>query len=159
MGNTEIIHRGEVQFTSAGTGIRHSEYNVNPSTPVHFIQIWVKPKQNGLQPSYTTMKFPEENKRGKLCKIVSGEKDPSSIFVNNDIHVYASLLDKGVQVKHRVAADRKAYIHVCQTGGQIEVNGTVLNGGDGAFIESVEELNIVGASDGTAEFLLFDLKA
>jgi len=121
--------------------------------------MWVTPNVNGLKPSYSTKKYSDDQKRGNLCKIVSGDNDPNSILVHNDIAVYASLLGKGEQVKHQFGQDRMGYIHLCQTGGSLTINGVVLKEGDGAFIRGVQQLEIIGTSDTTAEFLLFDINS
>jgi len=159
MGNLETIHRGEVQFTCAGTGISHSEFNRNPTQTVHFLQIWVSPATHGLKPYYKTMNFTDEQKKGKLVKIVSGS-DSSVIKVNNDIDVYATLIDKGVEVTHTFASEkRRGYIHVSMTGGSVSVNGdTLLKEGDGAFIENTKNVSIKGVGDTTAEVVFFDLE-
>eukprot|EP01114_Cavostelium_apophysatum_P007727 TRINITY_DN1989_c0_g1_i2.p1 TRINITY_DN1989_c0_g1~~TRINITY_DN1989_c0_g1_i2.p1 ORF type:complete len:210 (+),score=59.23 TRINITY_DN1989_c0_g1_i2:475-1104(+) len=161
--NVETIRRGEVQLTVAGSGVSHSEYNRNSKEVVHFLQIWVSPRARDLKPSYTTMNFTDEQKRNNLLKIVSGEEGPSHIRVNNDINVFASLLEKGVSLKHNLTREkgtRKAYIQLVQTknNASIKVNNVELNEGDGAFIVGVDELTIEGTGDATAEFLLFDLE-
>jgi len=158
MGNKETLKRGEVQFTSAGTGISHSEFNENPSQTVHFLQIWVKPNQRGLKPSYSTKSFSDEQKKGKLCRIVSGSNKDSAISINNDIEVFASILEQGNKVKHSLKNGRRGFLHVCQTGGSILLNGQTLEGGDGAFISELQEIVLEGKSNSPAEVLLFDLE-
>eukprot|EP01114_Cavostelium_apophysatum_P014360 TRINITY_DN3703_c0_g1_i1.p1 TRINITY_DN3703_c0_g1~~TRINITY_DN3703_c0_g1_i1.p1 ORF type:complete len:262 (-),score=38.98 TRINITY_DN3703_c0_g1_i1:46-831(-) len=162
-GNLEFIHRGEVQMTHAGTGVSHSEYNRNQKDVVHFLQIWVKPRAKELKPAYNTMRFTDEQKHNTLLKIVSGEEGDKHILVNNDIHVFASILDKGVKLKHVLRRDqttRRAYVQLVQTktNSSIRVNDVELNEGDGAFVVDVEELTIEGTGDSPAEFLLFDLE-
>ena len=113
-----------------------------------------------MEPSYETKYFPDEAKRGNLVKFVSGKKDDSnsSIFIHQDIEVFATLLDKDASVEHKMEEGRKAYIHVIQTGGSVLLNDSVaLEEGDGAFVEHVDRLKITGSGDGTAEVLLFDL--
>jgi redox-sensitive bicupin YhaK (pirin superfamily) len=158
MGNKETIHRGEVQFTSAGSGIMHSEYNNHPSFPVHFLQIWVKPEKNSTKPTYVTKSFSDDQKRGKLCRIVSQKGENGSISILNDIDVYATLLEEGQEVKHKFGKERRGYVHVCKTGGSILLNDILLNEGDGLFITGMEDISIVGNGKQTTELLLFDLK-
>jgi len=159
MGNIETLHRGDVQFTSAGTGIRHSENNEHKSNEVHFLQMWVQPNQKGLTPQYKTKDYPDEIKKGKLCRIVSGQEADGAIKVNNDIEVFASLLDKGTEVKHKFGPGRRGYLHLVQNGASVSLNGIhTLDGGDGAFISNVNELSILGTSDKTAELVFFDLQ-
>lgn len=162
MGNVEVISRGWVQFTTAGTGIFHSEYNHNKEGKVvHFLQIWVMPDQYRLQPSYQTKYFDDSNKKGKLCPIVVPlkQKTDDTIGIHQDLTMYACLLDKGQSVTHKFAEGRRGYVHVCMTGKDIKVklNDTILEAGDGAFITDVGELTISGEGSDTAEFVLFDL--
>jgi len=173
MSNREVIKRGGVQFTSAGAGIIHSEYNHSHKKPVHFLQIWLQPNQRGLAPNYQTVLFSDEEKRGRLCLIVSGSQEQEGqkqqkkpITVNQDANVYASLLAKGEPVSYEFGPKRVGYIHLCDTGGRLRLavdksdnEEIVLEAGDGAFIESGVRLTITGDNqdDKCAEFLLFDL--
>jgi len=177
IGNKEILKRGEVQFTSAGTGISHSEFNGSDTDYVHFLQIWVRPRANGLKPNYQTRNFSDSEKHGKLRLIVSPDGQEKSVQINNDIKVYASILKPGEQVQHTVAAGRDAYVHVVQDATSFDseanlagltVNGTLLAGGDGAFLRTPTangggdgSLTLVGSSKAggkPVEFLLFDVK-
>lgn len=178
MTNQEVIERGGVQFTSAGSGIMHSEYNHSPNEPVHFLQIWLIPDEKGLKPNYQTALFSDEEKQGKLCLIVTsknhfenqkkavnnenGLKTP--IIVNLDANVFASLLKKDEQVTYQFNKNRCGYLHVCDNGGRLRIieNGeteTILEPGDGAFIEAESRLQLIGANEGSdrVEFLLLDL--
>jgi redox-sensitive bicupin YhaK (pirin superfamily) len=95
MGNTEIIHRGEIQFTSSGTGLEHSEYNINQSLWVHFIQIWVKPNQANLKPSYVTKKWSDEEKLNKLCLLIDPFENSNehTIGIYTPLSMFASILE------------------------------------------------------------------
>jgi redox-sensitive bicupin YhaK (pirin superfamily) len=150
MSNQEVIGRGGVQFTSAGSGIMHSEYNHSRSKPVHFLQVWLKPDQRGLKPSYQTAEFTDEEKHGKLCLIVTSkyhrrrteeEEDDdddknkpqavdqnsekkgnaSPVIINQNAQVYASLLAKDEAVSYNFGRDRCGYLHVCHTGGRLRL--------------------------------------
>lgn len=117
MKNKETIPRGSVQFTSAGTGIVHSEYNAHPVDPVHFLQIWVKPHTRGLKPSYATKAFSEEAKRDTLLPVITPDGADGAIKINADCRVYHSILSDGATVTHDLSTatpgvTRKAYIHV-----------------------------------------------
>src|SRR5687768_11975325 len=121
MGNVEILKRGDVQFTTAGTGISHSEYNVHETLPVHFLQIWAKPDDSNLSPTYHTKTFPDSTKENKLVHIVSPstKQVSNTIGIHTDFHMYASLLDKGAKVVHKVQEnvdngdkERRLYVHV-----------------------------------------------
>ena len=171
MGNTEIIHRGEVQFTSTGTGIEHSEYNVNKSRWVHFIQIWVQPTETHLKPSYTTKKWSDEQKLNQLCLIIDDihKGSDAAIGIHGPLAMFASILEPNQSVKH-VFKRSKGYVHLIMrtTDGTCAVNTvqlrlgteTILREGDGAFIhcsQSNGELTIDNVGSSNAEFLLFDL--
>ena len=169
MGNTETLHRGEVQFTSAGTGIQHSEYNVHPSLWVHFIQIWVKPNESRLKPSYTTKKWSDEDKLNKLCLVIDDirNRNDKVIGIHAPISMYASILQGNHSVKH-VLKRTKGYFHLIMRSGyqatdgaKIRIGDVTLKEGDGAFINSEtsnSEVVIENVGSINAEFLLFDLE-
>jgi redox-sensitive bicupin YhaK (pirin superfamily) len=170
MGHTETLRRGEVQFTSAGTGIAHSEYNVHKSLWVHFIQIWVKPNQSKLKPSYTTKKWSDEEKLNKLCLLVDDIKNSKddTIAIHAPVSMFASILQPNHSIKH-VFKRTKGYIHLVMRSGYKTTNGAkiqigqdvILEEGDGAFIDSENanaELIIENIGSTNAEFLLFDLE-
>ena len=171
MGNTEIIHRGEIQFTSAGTGIQHSEYNANKLHWVHFIQIWVKPNQSNLKPSYTTKKWSNEEKLNKLCLLIDDIKSCDTlknIAIHAPLSMFASILQPSHSIKHNFKRT-KGYIHLVMRSGYQARNGAkirlvediILHEGDGAFINCEKpsmELSIENIGSINAEFLLFDLE-
>ena len=174
MGNLENLKRGEVQFTSAGTGIRHSEYNRNTDSEVHFLQIWAKPNKRGLKPHYETKKFTDEEKTDKLVRIMEYtdrlEKSKGAIGLQADLSMDASILSPGKKVVHELVASgpRKLFAQVImgkraqpKTGGaQIKIGETVLGEGDGAYIDGVKgplSIEIESVGDKPAEFLLFDM--
>jgi hypothetical protein len=160
MGNKEFIKRGDVQFTSAGTGISHSEFNGSDKDWVHFLQIWVEPSASGLKPSYNTKHFSDEEKKNKLRLIVAPNSEEGSIKINQDSKVFASILEKNNKLAYKLPEARYGYLHLIQTGANsaIKINGVELKEGDGAFIEKArEELQIESTGEGNAEFLLFDL--
>lgn len=177
MGNLEKLRRGEVQFTSAGTGIRHSEYNRNKEEDVHFLQIWAKPNLKGLSPSYKTRKYTDEMKQDKLLRIMESvdrhsgrdtETDP--IPMHADVSMSASILSPGKSVTHEFVEEgaRKVYLHVVMTdrtqpntgGAKISVGGQELGEGDGAFVHGATgpgKVSIESVGSKPAEFLLFDM--
>jgi len=154
MGNEEIIKRGQVQFTSAGSGIAHSEYNASETDRVHFLQLWVKPWKNGLSPAYHTKDFPDEVKRNNLVCFVakkgSKEAGAAAIPINQDFYGLATLLEPGRRVTYTPAdPTRKIYLHVVQEGASslkvVTPGGeAVLYPGDGAFIEGASTLTLEG---------------
>ena len=152
-GGDGVLQRGDVQAMSAGTGVRHSEFNGSGEEDVRFLQIWVLPERDGLKPAYRQAQFSDEAKRNQLRLIVAPGGPEGSLHINQDVRVYASLLDDGASVSHQLAAGRGAWVQVVD--GDIEVNGRTLTSGDGLAIEDVERLDI--AARGKAEFLLFDL--
>jgi len=153
MGNGSVIRPGDLQRMSAGTGVRHSEYNPSPTEPVHFLQIWLVPNRTGVQPGYEQKHFPLEDRRGRLVLLVSPDGRDGSLSAHQDGRLYGTLLEAGETVEHPLAAGRRAYVHVAR--GSIAVNGTPLGSGDGATLESVNHVYLEGL--GHAEVLLFDL--
>ncbi|MCD6707965.1 MAG: pirin family protein [Thiobacillus sp.] len=153
MGNGSVIRPGDIQRMSAGTGVRHSEYNPSPTEPVHFLQIWLVPNRTGVQPGYEQKHFPLADRRGRLVLLVSPDGRDGSLIAHQDGLLYGTLLEAGESVEHPLAAGRRAYVHVAR--GQVAVNGTPLGGGDGATLEDVDHVHLEGL--GHAEVLLFDL--
>jgi redox-sensitive bicupin YhaK (pirin superfamily) len=152
-GTGEELRRGDVQRMSAGTGIRHSEYNASKQNPVHFLQIWVVPERTGLTPEYQQQHFGDEEKRGRLQLIASHDGRDGSLTIHQDLELFASTLGPGEKVSHEVRTARHAWIQVAD--GILTLNGLKLQSGDGAAVsdESLLELSAVEAT----EFLLFDL--
>jgi redox-sensitive bicupin YhaK (pirin superfamily) len=153
MGNGTIIRPGDVQRMSAGTGVRHSEFNPAPDAPVHFLQIWIEPEQTGIVPGYEQKFFTVEDKRGQLRLIASRDGREGSATIHQDASLYACLLNTGEQVSHQIAPDRIAYLHLVS--GSVRVNGIPLNTGDAAKIKAEQALLITAVED--SELLLFDL--
>ena len=153
MGTGSVLHYGDVQRMSAGSGVTHSEFNGSPSEAVHFLQIWLFPERNGIEPSYEERNFATADKRGRLRLIVSPDAADGSLKVHQDARVYASILDGDDRVEHALAAGRGAYVQVAR--GEVEVNGVALSAGDAVQVSDESLLVFGNARD--AEFLLFDL--
>lgn len=153
MGNGSIIRPGNVQRMSAGTGVRHSEFNPSRDERVHLLQIWIEPKLTGVAPGYEEKQFGAAEKRGQLRLIASPDGRESSVTIHQDALVYAALLDGAERVTRALASGRRAYVHVAR--GAVELNGTPLKEGDGAKITGERELVLSNARE--AEVLLFDL--
>jgi redox-sensitive bicupin YhaK (pirin superfamily) len=153
MGNGSVIRPGDVQRMSAGTGVRHSEFNPSREERVHLLQIWIEPKFTGVRPSYEEKQFGTAEKKGQLRLIASPDGREGSVTIHQDACVYASVLDGEDAVAHRLAPGRRAYVHVAR--GAVKVNGLELNGGDGAKITGESKIEFSGAKQ--AELLLFDL--
>ena len=154
MGTGSVIRPGDVQMMSAGTGVRHSEYNASRSDPVHFLQIWIVPAHQGVEPRYQQRHFSAEEKRGRLRLIIAPDGADGALAVHQDARVYAGLFDGDEQQRFALPADRFAYVHVAR--GSIEVNGQRLNAGDAVKLRRVEEIELARGQD--AEVLLFDLR-
>jgi quercetin 2,3-dioxygenase len=155
MGRGATLRRHDIQRMSAGTGIMHSEVNQSRE-PVHLLQIWILPWADGLKSSYEDRTFPAEQKTNQLRLIASDDGRDGSTKMNQDASVYASLLDAGKSVALELKPDRHAWVQLIS--GQLDVNGSPLESGDGAAISGETALRIANAgSNSTAEFLLFDL--
>ena len=155
IGTGSVIRPGDVQRMSAGTGIRHSEFNASRTEPVHFLQIWIMPEKNGLAPAYEQKTFPEEEKRGRLRLIASRGGRDGSVTIHQDADLYATLLAPGQAVSHEIAPGRGGWVQVAR--GSIALNGETLKEGDGAAVPVSGTLRLEGLSD--AEVLLFDMGA
>ncbi len=153
-GGSEVLRPHEVQRMTAGTGIRHSEFNPSDENKVHFYQIWIMPEKNGLKPGYEQTYFSPEEKKGKLKLVASRGGDDGSVHINQDVSLYASILDKEEAVSHELSENRHAWIQVIK--GKLEINGEQLDVSDGAAISEEKLLKIKSLEDST-EFLLFDL--
>ena len=153
IGTGSVIVPGEVQRMSAGTGIRHSEFNASKADPVHFLQIWIIPERRGLTPSYEQKSFSDEEKTGKLRLVGSRDGRDGSVTIHRDVDFYATLLQAGHAVTHELRAGRGAWVHVAR--GSVRLNGTALTAGDGAAIETAGTLTLDGADE--AEVLIFDM--
>jgi hypothetical protein len=153
MGNGSVIKSGDVQYMSAGTGVAHSEFNASEKEPAHLYQIWMFPDKKGYKPTYDQKHFSDEEKRGKLRLLVSGDGREGSVKIRQDNDLYATVLGPGEAVKHQLKPDRHAYVQV--TRGSVTLNGKELETGDGAAISQENRLELAGVKD--AEVLLFDL--
>jgi redox-sensitive bicupin YhaK (pirin superfamily) len=153
-GGSEVLKPHEVQRMTAGTGIRHSEFNPSDEEKVHFLQIWILPEREGLEPGYEQTFFAPEEKKGRLRLVASRAGEDGSVKINQDVRLYASILDEGESVVHELAPGRHAWIQVVK--GKVAVNGTELGTSDGAAVSEEDSLEIVAGKDVT-EFLLFDL--
>ncbi len=153
MGNGSVIRPGDLQRMSAGTGVTHSEFNASKDAKVHFLQIWLLPRQRGLQAGYEQKHFSDDERRGKLRLIASPDGAEGSVRVAQDAWLYATLVGGGGVVRHVLAQGRKGWLHVAR--GTAEVNGRTLSAGDGLAIEGEESLSMGSIDEG--ELLLFDL--
>jgi redox-sensitive bicupin YhaK (pirin superfamily) len=153
IGTGSIIHSGDVQRMSAGTGVMHSEFNASPTEVVHFLQIWIEPDRRGIAPGYEQRHFGPQEKRGRLRLIASPDGKEGSVTIHQDACVYSGLFDEAERAEREIGAGRRAYVHV--VGGELDVNGERLMAGDALKLTDVSLLTLEKAAD--AEVLLFDL--
>ncbi|MGE5267789.1 MAG: pirin family protein [Deltaproteobacteria bacterium] len=152
LGNGSVIRPGDVQRLSAGTGVRHSEFNASQTDPAHFLQIWILPEKRGLRPSYEQKSFPSDG--GGLLRLVgSREGRNGSVTIHQDVDLFAAALRPGQTVTHRLEPGRLGWVQVAR--GTITLNGERLAEGDGAAVDGLTSLVLKGIE--TAEILLFDM--
>ena len=147
------LHYGDVQRMSAGSGVRHSEFNHSATDGLHFLQIWIQPNVTGIAPCYEEKHFTPESKRGKLRLIASSDGRQGSVLIHQDATIYASLLQEGEQAEHALDEGRLAYVHLIR--GSLVVNGTPLKAGDALKLTQEAAVTLTQAED--AEVLVFDL--
>ncbi len=153
MGTGSVIRPGDVQRMSAGTGVRHSEFNASKTELVHFLQIWIIPAKNGIAPSYEQKTFAEDEKRGRLRLVASPDAADGSVTLHADAKLYATVLAEGTRVEHTVAAGRNAWVQVVR--GSMRVGDDVLRAGDAAYTNDAGVVPLVGVD--ASEALVFDL--
>ena len=153
MGTGSVLHYGDVQRMSAGSGVRHSEFNHSATDGLHFLQIWIQPNVSGIAPSYEEKHFTPESKRGKLRLIASSDGRQGSVLIHQDAAIYASILQEGEQASHALDEGRLAYVHLIR--GSLVVNGTPLKAGDALKLTQEAAVTLTQAED--AEVLVFDL--
>jgi redox-sensitive bicupin YhaK (pirin superfamily) len=153
LGTGSALKRGDVQRMSAGTGIRHSEFNGSNVEPAHFLQIWIVPERAGLQPEYQERHVSDAEKHGRLKLIASHDGKDQSLAVHQDMSLYACLLKHGERVAHELRPGRHAWVQVAS--GAVTLNGQTLETGAGAAVSDEKLLELTGVDD--TELLLFDL--
>jgi hypothetical protein len=154
MGNGSIIRAGDVQYMSAGTGVKHSEVNPSPDTPVHLLQIWILPAENNLTPQYAQKTIAVEEKRGHWRVLASPDGREDSIAIQQDASLLATMLHDGEHLEYRPTEGRSLYLQIAR--GSAVLNGMPMLSGDGAAIVDEAHIELTGQSEGT-EILLFDL--
>ena len=153
LGNSSVIRPGEVQRMSAGTGIRHSEYNASDREPVHFLQIWIIPERQGLTPGYEQKSFAEAAKRDRLRLVASRDGRDGAVTVHQDVDLYATLMSAGKTVTHEIKPGRGAWVHVAQ--GSLVLNGETVKAGDGVSVLGPATVTLAATAE--SEALLFDM--
>jgi redox-sensitive bicupin YhaK (pirin superfamily) len=153
MGNGTVITAGEIQRMTAGTGVRHSEFNHSRDKELHLLQIWIYPEENGLEPGYEQTRFPRDEKLNRLRLVGSRDGRNGSVTIHQDVDLYASILEENNEVSLDLRDDRKVFVQVVD--GDITVNGQELSAGDGAQLQDETKLRIKASAE--AEFLVFDM--
>ena len=153
LGTGSVLHYGDVQRMSAGTGVRHSEFNGSATEPVHFLQIWIQPNVRGIAPSYEEKHFAPETKQGRLRLIASEDGRDGSVLIHQDAALYAAILNGSDRAELALDEGRTGYVHVVR--GTVTVNGTRLTDGDALKIS--REQAIVLTEPDAVEVLVFDL--
>jgi len=152
MGNGRVIRTGEVQYMSAGSGVRHSEFNPSKEEAAHLLQIWIQPDASAVKPRYAEKSL-AKTESGKLQLVTSKTGRDHSIAIHQDADLWIAKLEPNEKVTHRLAADRGAWVHVAE--GEITLNGQTLAGGDSAAVDQEAELHL--AANKPSLVLLFDL--
>ena len=155
MGHQEVLGPNEIQRMSAGTGVRHSEFNPSSAEPLHLFQIWIEPATMGTKPSYEQIRFKPEEKKNKLKRLAGPEGGNGAARINQDAHMFVAELAKGVEIPYSLASKRAAWLHVVR--GEVAVNGIELHTGDAAAVSGEEKLALTGVGTEPSEILLFDL--
>ena len=153
IGNGAVLHPGEFQRITAGTGITHSEFNPSNEQPTHFYQIWLLPERSGLVPSYEQKRFDDDGMDGQLRLVASPDGREGSLTICQDVKIYLSRLDAKKSIEYAVAPGRHAWLQVLR--GSVVLNGDDLGTSDGAAISDESHLQTTATSD--AEIMLFEL--
>lgn len=152
-GSSSVIRPGDVQRMSAGSGVRHSEFNASKTEPVHFLQIWIIPDTVGIAPSYEEKHFSVEERRGLLRLIGSPDQADGSVRLRQNARLFAGNFDAAEHATFTLPAGRLCYVHVAR--GALHVAGLHLEAGDGLKITDPGDVEIREGKN--AEVLLFDL--
>jgi quercetin 2,3-dioxygenase len=155
MGNVQGIVPGEVQRMSAGTGVRHSEFNHDPAGQTHFLQIWITPDVAGVEPGYEQKRFEDDEKRGRLRLVAAPGGEAGAVSIQADARMYAGLFDGDEHATLTLDPARRAYVHLVR--GELTANGQRLHGGDALALGGEAAVELASGVD--AEVLVFDLKA
>lgn len=156
IGNIETIPSGEVQRMTAGSGIRHSEYNHSHQESVHLLQIWITPHTKNLMPSYEQKSFSSEDKKGKLCLLVSGDGRENSLLIHQNIDLFGCILNNEELINYSFKPQDYGWIQVIK--GALNINGKNINMGDGVAINEENKLHLISLQNNT-EFLFFHFKS
>ena len=153
LGSRTVLKAGDVQCTTAGSGVVHSEYNASETDPVHFLQIWIFPERKLFEPSYSVASFSTADKQDHWCLIVSRDGRDNSLIIQQDASIFATLMSPGGTLNYDVPEHRSVYIQMAS--GELEVLGTILKTGDALMLDGPDLLEFKSILP--SEVLLFDL--
>ena len=153
MGNGTVIRPGELQRMSAGTGVRHSEFNASRDTPVHFLQIWVIPQASGIAPGYEQRTFDDAALRNAWCLVASGTPRDGALTIHQDVDLSIARLQAGHALSHVARKGRHLWLQVAR--GRVVVDGAAFDAGDAIAWTDAERISLRAEQD--AELLLFDM--
>ncbi len=153
LGNGSIIRPGDVQRMTAGSGVRHSEYNASADEPVHFLQIWIQPEALDLAPGYEQKAFPAGEQTNRLALVVARDGRDGALSIHRDVDIYAGRLDAGVVIAHAFRAGRSGWLQVVR--GELRANDLLLQAGDGLALRDLAALRLQAIA--ASELLLFDM--
>lgn len=154
LGTGSVIRPGDVQRMSAGTGVRHSEFNASKTDAVHFLQIWILPERAGLAPGYEQKSFTAPERQGRLRLVASPDGRDGSVTVHQNASLYVATLNRGQQVGFALPKSRFGWVQLAR--GEASLNGELLAEGDGVAITGVDTLTLAGQAE-NSELLLFDV--
>jgi redox-sensitive bicupin YhaK (pirin superfamily) len=155
MGHQQALGPNEIQRMSAGTGVRHSEFNPSNSERLHLFQIWIEPATAGTPPSYEQIRFDPEEKKNKLKRLAGPEGGNGAARINQNAQVFVAELAKGAEIPYGLDSKRAAWVHVVR--GEVVLNGVALRTGDAAAVSGEEHLALTGGDVDSSEILLFDV--
>lgn len=155
LGNESTIRPGEVQRMTAGTGVRHSEFNHSKDVPAHFLQVWLLPKSPGLAPGYEQKAFAADQRAGRLCQVAAPDGGQGSLTLQADARIFCGNFDAGQQATLDLAPGRLGYVQLAR--GSLEVNGQRLQAGDAMLLHDEPHMSLRAGRQ--AEVLAFDLAA
>ncbi|MFT3710151.1 MAG: pirin family protein [Archangium sp.] len=154
LGSGAVLKPGEAQRMTAGTGVRHSEFNASKTEPVHFLQIWLLPESQGLTPGYEQKLFPPADRQGKLVQVASPDAADGSVKIHSDARVLNGLFDAGQKAEYALKKGRHAWVQIAR--GSFVVNHADVEAGDGLAISNEELISLESKAAG-GEVLVFDL--
>ena len=154
LGNGSVLKAGDVQRMTAGSGIRHSEFNASSSEDLHLLQIWIEPERNNLPPSYQEQHFSADQKRDQWRLLAAPHAD-NALHIHQDLQLYASQIGSQQKLNYDLVKDRQAWLQVVS--GELQANGIALHRGDGLAITDESSLQLKTSENQAAEVLLFDM--